>query len=100
MSDIYELFKEHIELPDDLTKVIWFEDNGTISWNIDGSVEDLVNEDGNTYQCEIRGQGVVIDNLIIFTLDSGCGYYYQAIFSLSNKRAYEELEEEVFGDED
>ena len=99
MNDVYELFKEHIYLPDDFTEVVWYEDNGTVCWNSDGSVEDLVNGNGDTYQCEIRGGGIVIDKYIMFLLDSGCGYNYQAIFSLNNKRAYEELEAGVFGDD-
>lgn len=95
MSDVYELFKEHIEMPDDFTKAIWTEERRTVSWNTESSREDLYYGDNETYSGEIREEGIVIGNYVMFRLDSSCGYEYQAIFCLDNKLTYAELEAEI-----
>lgn len=83
-NKLIKLFKDHIYFPDDYTKLHWKEEYGSISYNTDNELSDLMEGEGNTYSGEVRSE-VEIDDYVMYELDSGCGWNYQAIFSLSNK---------------
>ncbi len=84
-SKLLKLFKEHIDFPEDHTKVCWQSDVDQVVYNTDNNVDDLMSQNGETYSGEIRGEPVEIDGYILYTLDSGCGWDYQAIFSAALK---------------
>lgn len=95
-NKLIKLFKDHIHFPDDYTKLHWKEEYGSISYNTDNELSDLMQEEGSTYSGEVRSK-VEIDDYVMYELDSGCGWNYQAIFSLNNKidiNAYWESEGE------
>lgn len=83
--NIYDLFKEEIWQPEDCTEYVWYYSNHSVYYNKDGDVDALFNGDGNTYGGEVDFE-FEKDGYVIFTLDSGCGYSYQAIFKMSNKQ--------------
>jgi hypothetical protein len=88
MTNIQELFKEEIWQPDDLTNAVWFTDCGEVSYNKDKNTNDLFEGDGETYSggyTDYTEKG----GYVIMTIDSYCGYSYQAIFSLSLKQESE-----------
>ena len=86
-TNIYEVFKDEIWQPEDLTKVLWYEDvDCNIVYNEDGCIENLFNGDGNTYSYgsyHITTKGDL--HLVVLTDD--CGHdSFQAIFSLKNRQ--------------
>lgn len=84
-KQLLELFEEHIYFPEDHTKVCWTESYGTISYNKENNVEDLIDGNGETYSGEVREGPIEIDGYAMYLLDSSCGFDYQAIFSLALK---------------
>lgn len=82
-NKLFKIFEDHIYLPDDHSKICWTESYGTISYNKDNNVEDLLGGNGETYSGEVREGPVVIDGYVMYNLDSQCGFDYQAIFSLA-----------------
>lgn len=84
-SKLLKLFKDHIEFPEDNTKVCWSISYGSIVYNTDNNIDDLMEQNGQTYSGEIRGELVVIDGYVMYKLDSQQGFDYQAIFSLALK---------------
>jgi hypothetical protein len=84
-KQLLELFEEHIYFPEDHTKVCWTENYGTISYNKENNVEDLLDGNGETYSGEVREDLIEIDGYVMYLLDSSCGFDYQAIFSLALK---------------
>ena len=84
-KQLLELFEEHIDFPEDHTKVCWTEDRGTISYNKENNVEDLLDGNGETYSGEVREGPIEIDGYVMYLLDSSCGFDYQAIFSAALK---------------
>ena len=84
-KQLLELFEEHIYFPEDHTKVCWIEDRGTISYNKENNVENLLDGNGETYSGEVREGPIEIDGYVMYLLDSSCGFDYQAIFSLALK---------------
>lgn len=84
-AELLELFKDHIDFPEDNTKVCWYADRDQVVYNTDNNIEDLFDQNGQTYSGEIRGEPVEIDGYVFYTLDSLCGFDYQAIFSSALK---------------
>lgn len=98
MTNIYELFKEEIWQPEDCTAYIWTGGYGEVSYNKDNDIDSLFNGDGDTYSGEVESE-FEKDGYIIFTLKSGCGYSYQAIFKMSNKQDEDAYWESVDNEE-
>lgn len=88
MTDVYELFKEEIWMPDDFTNCIWCENCGELSWNLDNSIEDLENGDGNTYSADRKVLVAEKEPYVMYIINDGCGNTYQAIFDLRNKKEF------------
>lgn len=87
---LLELFEEHIDFPEDNTKVCWYVYCGdSIHYNTDNNVEDLLEGNGQTYSGLIKGNPVELEGYVMYTLDSECGFDYQAIFS-NNLKVEEE----------
>ena len=84
-TNIYEVFKDEIWQPEDLTDCIWHSNHGEVVYNKEGNVDDLFSGDGDTYSGCDKWR-VEKEGYIIFVLDDGCGGDYQAIFSLKNKQ--------------
>lgn len=84
-KQLLELFEEHINFPEDNTKVCWCVSYDSVMYNTDNNIEDLMDGNGQTYSGVIRGSAVEIDGYVMYTLDSQCGFDYQAIFSLALK---------------
>lgn len=84
-EQLFKIFEDHIYFPDDWTKVCWTEDRGTISYNKENNVEDLLDGNSETYSGEVREGPIEIDGYVMYLLDSSCGFDYQAIFSLALK---------------
>lgn len=82
---LLNLFKDHINFPDDHTDICWTYTHEEVRYNTGNNVDDLMNGDGETYSGEDKLGEIVIDNYVLYTLDSGCGYDYQAIFSVDKK---------------
>lgn len=81
---LLEMFEDHIDFPEDNTTVCWYINyDCNVCYNTDNNVEDLLDGNGETYSGLIKGGPVQIDDYIMYTLDSECGFDYQAIFSLS-----------------
>ncbi|MNX90370.1 hypothetical protein D3C86_1224160 [compost metagenome] len=97
MTNVYEVFKEYIWLPDDLTDCLWYEEYRTVYWTEGDCLKDLFNGDGDTYSCEVYSQ-VEKDGYVMYTLFDGCGNKVQSIFSLDKKqdqaKFWKEFEEE------
>jgi len=92
-EQLMELFKEHLEIPDDFTKCPWYGDlDETIYWNTEGNEYDLVACNGETYSAEIKYAPIQIDDYILLTLRSDFGGYYQAFFKKSNEIDVSEYE--------
>lgn len=87
MTDVYELFKEEIWMPDDFTYCIWYDNGEELSWNIENNIEDLENGDGDTYCGEVL-VNLVKGDYALYVLNDGCGNKYQAIFDLRNKKEF------------
>lgn len=81
-KQLLDLFEEHINFPEDYTKVCWQSDLDQIVYNTDNNIEDLLDQNGQTYSGIVKGEPVKIDGYVMYTLDSECGFDYQAIFSL------------------
>jgi hypothetical protein len=84
-KQLLELFEEHINFPEDNTKVCWYADRDQVVYNTDNNLEDLYDQNGQTYSGEIRGEPIEVDGYVMYLLDSQCGWDYQAIFSLALK---------------
>lgn len=87
---LLELFEEHINFPEDCTEICWYADDYQVIYNTDNKLEDLIEQNGNTYSGLIKGQAVELGGYVMYTLDSECGWDYQAIFTLALKVDYEE----------
>lgn len=88
MADVYELFKDEIWKPDDVTNYVWYEwAGGEVFWNTENNIEDLKNGDGATYCGEVIVD-VVKGDYTLYVLNDGCGNKYQAIFDLRNKKEF------------
>lgn len=100
MTNVYEVFKDHIWLPDDLTDCLWYEEHRSVYWTEGDCLKDLFNGDGDTYCCEVYSQ-IEKDGFVMYTLFDHCGNKVQSIFSLEKKqdqdKFWKEYEE---GDED
>jgi hypothetical protein len=96
-TNIYELFKDHIELPADYTECLWYVRYDQVTWTEGDELSDLFNGDGDTYSCEVKEMGKEIGGYIIYTLRDGWGGEYQAIFKMSKEqdedKYWESLEE-------
>lgn len=99
MTDIYKLFEKEIWTPDDYTDYVWVRGSvDELSFNKEGSVDDLMNSDGDTYTYSIHFE-VERDGFVIFALqDDYGGGAFQAVFDLSKKvdcdKYWEEYEDE------
>lgn len=81
IENLIALFKNNIWLPEDLTDVIWYEDdNYNLCWNSEHNVEDLQNGEGMTY-IECVYEAVHVDGYVLYTLGDSCGGKFQAFFS-------------------
>ena len=56
-TNIYELFKDHIELPADYTECLWYVRYDQVTWTEGDELSDLFNGDGDTYSCEVKEMG-------------------------------------------
>lgn len=84
-NKLLKLFEEHINFPEDNTKVCWCVSYDSVMYNTDNNVDDLLDQNGETYSGVIKGEPVEIDGYVMYTLDSECGFDYQAIFKLDLK---------------
>lgn len=85
-KEVTQKFDDHLVKPDLFLEEIWFEHcNGSVSWNSENSIDDLINGDGQTYCEESYADSVEIDGFVLFTLGDSCGGQGQVIFKLSNK---------------
>ena len=104
ITNIYEVFKDEIWQPEDLTKVLWYEDaDCNIVYSTDGIIENLFNGDGDTYSYGVYPVATKGDlRLVVLTDDCGQDSF-QAIFSLKNKqdedKYWESLDEADKGEE-
>lgn len=100
MTDIYELFKKEIWKPADLTKTIWYHcavDELTYST---GTIDELMNGEGDTYSFSVSGE-FEKDGFVIFDLqDDYGGPEFQAIFDLSKKQDEDAYWESVDSEEE
>jgi len=55
-TSIYEVFKDEIWQPEDHTDHIWTASCESLSYNTENKVDDLFNEDGETYSGDIQGE--------------------------------------------
>lgn len=99
MTNIYELFKEEIWHPDDCTEYVWYCSDGYVHYTTDNNVDDLFLGNGDSYCGEVEGE-LEKDGYIIFTINSGCGYSYQAIFKMSNKQNEEKYWESYYEEQE
>lgn len=84
-NKLLKLFKEHIDFPEDNTEVCWCVNYDSVMYNTDNNVDDLLDQNGDTYSGIIKGEPVEVDGYVMYTLDSECGLDYQAIFKLDLK---------------
>lgn len=84
-KQLLEIFEEHIDFPEDNTKVCWCVSYDSVMYNTDNNVEDLLDRNGETYSGIIKGEPIELGGYVMYTLDSECGFDYQAIFSLALK---------------
>lgn len=85
MTNIYELFKEDIPVPEDLTERYWYRSNGNIYWNVGDECNPIEPEEwGARYTAESIQDIVVREGFLLVT-DSGYLGTYQFIFNKSNE---------------
>lgn len=84
-NKLLKLFKEHIDFPDDHTKICWCVSYDSVMYNTDNNVEDLRERGGETYSGIIKGEPIELDGYVMYNLDSENGFDYQAIFSTALK---------------
>ena len=79
-EDLIKMFSDYIWKPLNLTEHDWFIDSaGNISWNEESNIDDLMNEDGETYSAYIYEQ-VDVDGYMLVTISDDCGGKNQAFF--------------------
>ena len=83
-TKLMEIFKDHIHFPEDCTDLCWTESNDEISYNKENDVSDLMDGNGETYSGSVKSS-IELEGYIMYELDSGCGWDYQAIFSRALK---------------
>lgn len=90
-TKLLKLFEDHIYFPEDYTKIHWYVSYGdAVLYNTDNNLDDLLEGNGQTYSGIIKGEPIDINGYVMYTLDSECGFDYQAIFSLALKVEEEE----------
>lgn len=84
-NEIISKFDEHLIKPD-IIEQVWFEDNyGVVSWNGENNIDDLLNDNGDSYSGAVRIEGIEIDGHVLYTLGNDCGGEEQLIFNVNNK---------------
>ena len=79
VNDLYPTYIDYIDC-------MWTRGDGDyVTWNVDNNKEDMFEGDLNTYQCEIREQGEVVDDYYVVNVDTGCGDTQTLIFDLSEE---------------
>lgn len=79
-SLLLELFQDFIYFPEDNTSVYWTIDGESVVYNKENNKEDLFNQNGETYSGYIKEGPIEVGRYVMYTLDSQCGWDYQAIF--------------------
>jgi hypothetical protein len=65
---------------------VWtFKEDGVIYYNTDDSVEDLEEEDGETYSCELREGFIKHDDYLVANCDMGTGDTVTYFFNLEKE---------------
>lgn len=81
MNEIYGRFEDLIQLPQDLTDFIWYEEYGTVFWNDNNNLNELLNSE-DTYAYEVH-TCVQRGGFVLFTLFDGrwkpCSVHFQII---------------------
>ena len=99
MTNIYKLFKDEIWQPEDYTKNLWYQNVDELYYTT-GSVDELMNGDGDTYSYRVCAEHER-DGFIIVALQNDCGGdLFQAIFDLSKKVDEDKYWEDVDAEED
>lgn len=97
-EELFNLFSEHITKPEDLTQAVWYDNFGTVSWNLENDIHDLMSGQGDTYE-ESASSSAKLGGYILYTLSDSCGGYFQAFFDLSKKLDYDKYWDEQEEDE-
>ena len=84
MTNVYELFKDLIWVPEDFTECLWYTTGDEVYWNTENNIDDLMTGDGETFSSEVYEE-TQRDGYVFYTCRDGCGGMDQSIFKLSNK---------------
>ena len=88
-KDLYKLFEEFIEIPDDFTNIKWYVDGFSLVYNLQNNMKDLKSQTGETY-CVYIWNRRYKDEYVMFELDHNCGATFQAIFKTENEVKFDD----------